>query len=563
MTSGGDRLKNRLALLANRPFREQAGVIAGAGRRALKSVRDGTADSPDAGAHLHPPDERLVRRPDLRVAGILDAFSHVAFQYEFHLRALRADGWREEVDSFEPHMLFVESAWLGRSSSWQSKIARLDEPHPVLVELVRWFRSRHLPTVFWNKEDPPNYPWFIESAKLFDHVFTVDEGSLTQYRDDLGHARIGVLPFAAQPRVHTPVMAEPERRGELSVAFAGTYFRRKYPDRRNQMETVLDPARAFGLSIYSRVGSDPANRWPRKYRSHVVGSLDYLDMLEAYKRHRVFLNVGSVPHSSTMCPRRVFELMASGTTVLSYDLPSLKMVDQEGLVRRTLHPEHTRQLLTELLSGRGINRASRAGALRQVHSGHTYSDRVDTMLSSVLGRLPAHHLRTAVLIHLPEATPTAECQERVLRWIRDPQVAEVHLGGPGATSHDLEDGPRVRRHTAVEDEPRWIRRVLAELTADLVLRASAGQSYARTFLQDATAAFTYSDAEIVGPPPPTTGPDALDRHLYRYGPIDASLAVWRTGRLKAEAVTSRGEHIAPISYREATGPYGLVVPLDG
>ena len=47
------------------------------------------------------------------------------------------------------------------------------------------------------------------------------------------------------------------------------------------------------------------------------GSLDYERMLTAYRAHKVMLNVNSVVDSPTMLARRVFEILASGTPVVS------------------------------------------------------------------------------------------------------------------------------------------------------------------------------------------------------------------------------------------------------
>ena len=73
------------------------------------------------------------------------------------------------------------------------------------------------------------------------------------------------------------------------------YFRDKHPERREQMETVLDPVRELGLHIFARNGEvDEKYAWPEKYRPHIVGELPYDQMLAAYRMYKVFLNVNSV-----------------------------------------------------------------------------------------------------------------------------------------------------------------------------------------------------------------------------------------------------------------------------
>lgn len=258
-----------------------------------------------------------IARPDMTVAVILDRFSKAAYQYEFSAVDIPSSGWEPVLEENPPHFLFVESAYSGLDGGWSGRIARFGEPSPELEAVVNWCRGRKIPTVFWNKEDPINHDWFTASASLFDHVFTVDSNMLERYRSRLGHDRVGVLQFSAQPVIHHPPGDEALRTG--SVAFAGAYYAAKHAGRREQMEMLLDAATGFGLHIFDRMDrqDDPRFAWPAKYRDHIVGSLTYPQTLEVYRRYRLFINVNTVVDSPTMCARRIYELLASGTRVLS------------------------------------------------------------------------------------------------------------------------------------------------------------------------------------------------------------------------------------------------------
>lgn len=257
-----------------------------------------------------------INRPDLKVAVILDDFSRMAFRYEWDQIEFGLKDWPEIFAEKRPDLLFCESAWHGNQGRWRYQMTGTNAPKEPLRELVAWCKAEGIPTVFWNKEDPPNFDFFIDTAKLFDYVFTCDGDMLPKYREVLGHDRVDVLQFAAQPRVHNPVQ---QREGRLhDVVFAGMYFRDKHPERREQMETVLDPVRELGLHIFARNGEvDEKYAWPEKYRPHIVGELPYDQMLAAYRMYKVFLNVNSVLDSPTMCARRVFELSACATPVVS------------------------------------------------------------------------------------------------------------------------------------------------------------------------------------------------------------------------------------------------------
>lgn len=259
---------------------------------------------------------------DLRVAAVLDQMSYACFEPEATLLSFRPDNFEGVLEQGEPDLLLVESAWQGAGGAWQYMVGSYNYSEtlglPQLKSLLWYCRKKGIPTVFWNKEDPIHFSRFKEAAQLFDHVLTTDANCVRAY-EELGikGEQIGVLPFAAQPELHNPV-AHPD--GRLAeVCFAGTYYRNRHPERRRQLELLLDAATPFGLRIYDRTydRKDSTMSFPHRFQPHVYGALPYDEMVRAYKRHRVFLNVNSVTDSPTMFSRRIFELLASGTPVVS------------------------------------------------------------------------------------------------------------------------------------------------------------------------------------------------------------------------------------------------------
>jgi hypothetical protein len=61
---------------------------------------------------------------------------------------------------------------MGTPTAGRLPMTRASGPSKELHALVAWCRETRNPTVFWNKEDTPNYARLIATAKLFDHVFT-------------------------------------------------------------------------------------------------------------------------------------------------------------------------------------------------------------------------------------------------------------------------------------------------------------------------------------------------------------------------------------------------------
>src|SRR5699024_9558730 len=108
------------------------------------------------------------------VAVILDDFSMLAWSYEFETVAVTPGSWREQLAEAPVDLLLVESAWHGNKDAWQYQLTGSKAPSEPLRELVAHCREQGVPTVFWNKEDPPHFEDFLDTARLFDQVFTTD-----------------------------------------------------------------------------------------------------------------------------------------------------------------------------------------------------------------------------------------------------------------------------------------------------------------------------------------------------------------------------------------------------
>ncbi|MFD2757249.1 glycosyltransferase family protein, partial [Gulosibacter faecalis] len=332
------------------------------------------------------PNERPKAFGQLRVAVIMDDFSLQAWGAEFDTVVVTPSEWREQVQSVD--LLFVESAWNGNRGAWQYQLTGSKAPSEALRELVAYCREQGIPSVFWNKEDPPHFDDFLDTAKLFDAVFTSDANKLPDYRERLGHDRVDVLNFAAQPTIHNPIRqhgGEPEG----DIAFAGMYFAHKYPERREQMQLLLGAANDVsakmprGLTIYSRfAGGDENYQFPAPFDERVVGSLPYDKMLSAYREHKVFLNVNSVVDSPSMCARRVFELTASGTPVVSAPSEAIPNYFSQDEVSVVETPEQARWSMRALVNSRQLRDRMVHRGQRTIWGQHTYTHRAEQVLEA-------------------------------------------------------------------------------------------------------------------------------------------------------------------------------------
>ena len=416
-------LERRVATLTTELGRLRANpfVRLGAPVRALRR-RAGAGPAVTAPAPPAPAAQRPVVAPVWRsrvaapgvprVVGVLDGMSVAGFGPECELLLPDRTDWQADVEAFEPDFLLVESAWRGNDDRWRYCVGTYAGAEyrglPQLRALVAWFRDRGLPTVFWNKEDPVHFDKFAEAASLFDIVYTSDENSVERYRAQGGAASfVGTLQFAAQPRLHHPF--GPARR-DPSPVFAGTFYRNRHADRQGTLAMLLSAAEPFGLRIYDRAYGDTTGDFgfPDDVAGCVVGSLPYTELVDVYRQHRVFLNTNSVTTSPTMYSRRVFELLACGTAVVS--TPSDGLARQfGGIVDIVQTPEEATAALRSLLGSEGSEGSEdvwwrrHAEGIRSVMTAHTYAHRLAQICDQAGVSRPA--VPTDYALVVPDAAP--------------------------------------------------------------------------------------------------------------------------------------------------------------
>lgn len=328
-------------------------------------------------------------------AVILDDFSLQCWQGEFNTVNVTPEGWAAQLENNPIDFLFVESAHAGNGGSWKGKI-KTRSLDPDLTELLGWCRQHEIPTVFWNKEDPPHFDDFLTTAAAFDVIFTTDENMIPRYREAAPKAIVDVLPFAAQPLLHNPARNSPfgpkarEKRWQQGdIAFAGTFFNHKYSKRKKHLEDQLFAAAEiaekyrYQFTIYSRLGNvDKRYRFPKRVQKYIAGSLSADQMLQANREHKVFLNVNSVESSPTMCSRRVFELPAYGAALLTSPSPAIENFFSPDQIAIAADQDQARAHLLTLLKSPEVRERMVHRAQRTIWNKHCYYHRALKLLEA-------------------------------------------------------------------------------------------------------------------------------------------------------------------------------------
>lgn len=374
---------------------------------------------------IQSPPDRLEKNTGYKIGVIFDEFTFQCFQNEAEYVVLEPDMFQSQIEEEKVDFVLVESAWHGNGGKWDRMIADMPgDDDQTLCQLIGYCRENGIKTAFWNKEDPVNYEHFIDAARLFDYVFTTDAGIVPTYQKDCGHKNVFDLPFAANPTIHNPIGRRSARIGE--VAFAGSWMAHKHPDRMMDMIRVLRPATNHDLCIFDRNYDKAVNnnyRFPLPYRDFIAGSLPFELMSLTYRMFDVFLNVNSVQKSPTMFSRRVFELLASGTAIVSGYSAGIDHL-LHGLVFLSSGEEETEAALSLLIHSPELRERAALRGVREVMLAHTYRHRFQKILRCM--ELPFTPIPKPAVTFVA-AAQTEDESDRLIASFRSQSVKEKQL----------------------------------------------------------------------------------------------------------------------------------------
>lgn len=333
-----------------------------------------TKDSP---SKLHEPKPNKNRNK-IRIACILDEFSFSSFSPECQTVQLECGNHITQLEDLQPDVLFVESAWLGQNDTWKDQIAHHSDN---LKAVINWCRAHGVPTAFWNKEDPVHYETFLSTAMEFDTVFTTDIDCIPQYKYMLKHDNVFFLPFSCQPMQLGPT--EKYKRKE-SFSFAGAYYTR-YPERIKDLEGFIEHLpQLLPLDIFDRNygKNDPRYKFPEKYQRFIRGGLRYTEIDQAYNGYTYSINLNSVKQSQSMFARRIFDLLATNTLVVSNYSRGLRLM----LGDLCISTDDPQSMLNRLRKNSEINDRIRLQGLRKVLTEFSSSSSFQYLIEKTLGK---------------------------------------------------------------------------------------------------------------------------------------------------------------------------------
>ncbi len=448
--------------------------------------------------------EENIDKNKLTIMGIFDEFTHTCYQYQYNLIEPRPDNFRELLDKYKPKFLFVESTWKGNYGSWQYRVAKYSNPPgDELKELVLECKRRNIPTIFWNKEDPVHFDNFKDASKHFDFIFTSAQEAINNYKE-ISDARVEVLQFAAEEHIHNPMNSTSRKDG---VCFAGSYYANRFVERRDDQLMLLRSAKDFNLEIFDRNYSEDSSiksdfAFPQEFDKYVIGSLPYEKLLKHYTSYKVFLNVNSIIDSKTMFSRRIFELLACGTPVVSTQALGIDETFGKDIVWIVKNEEEAKEALTRLMNDSKEWRRRSLKGIRSVFNNHTYKNRSSQIYETIFGSTKQNIEKFLAVSFIS----TQEELSRVVEIFNTQKVSNIEMlfyivtNNKELINSELSGSYKIIYNDSKVNKSNVLEKIIEDEKPYYFSLFSSSLIYGKYFINDAIIALKYSSALFYAKP---------------------------------------------------------------
>ncbi len=167
---------------------------------------------------------------------------------------------------------------------------------------------------------------FIESAKLFDHIFTVDENCISKYQAVVdSHVTVNTLMFDIQPSIHH-FTGFHFKYNETN--FVGSYSHHIHSKRRTWQNLIFEASSETKtkLTIFDRNSNRKSSkyRYPKYDNMSINTAVAYVETAQIYKDYLISFNVNTIEDSTTMFSRRLIEIIACGGIAITNNTPAVE-----------------------------------------------------------------------------------------------------------------------------------------------------------------------------------------------------------------------------------------------
>ena len=451
-----------------------------------------------------------IKKPKLKAISIMDEISEECWRYEMTSYPISRANYVEQIASSTANFCFLESCWKGNKGTWEYAFTSPGLKHnnaQALLDLIPQVKQK-MPIVFWNKEDPMHYDKYLPIAKYADVIFTTDSEKVASYKADVPDADVYAVPFAAQQKICNP--SDRFKSEAESVCFAGSYYGVGHDERKRQMDALLPSIIEFEGAIYDRMSKVDSDRYkfPPQYTPFIRDAVPFTEVVQLYKRFKVFLNVNTIVESPTMMSRRVYELLACGTPVVS--TPSKAIEEQfPGIVQVAKDADEANVIIERLLTDEHYWEKTSHLGYREVMTKHTYAHR----LVNIEKAIGIDNQREEPLVSIITCTRRPEMIDRIVTNMTRQNHSNIELilvlqGFSQSQSEELigklkSVASKIKRVTAmINDSEETLgerfNKAAEKANGEYIAKMDDDDFYFANYLKDMLIPFTFGDYGVVG-----------------------------------------------------------------
>ena len=268
------------------------------------------------------------------VAIIADEFLYNSFKGITDFKYITPQNYKLICDEVE--MLLIVTAWRGVHNEWMHMGYEGSDANHAVYEVIEYFKEKRKQIVFYSKEDPPNYQFFLPIAKQCDIIFTSAVEKIEAYKKDCNNDKVYLMKFGINPVYHNPIGCRIKKRKD-EVIFSGSWIN-KYPDRIKEQEMIFDGVLDAGKKLKIIDRNFELNNlgflFPVKFYRYISPSIDHEHLQKVHKLYDWAINMNSVRDSKTMFANRIYELQAAGNLIISNESVGVEEQFKEVLIAK-------------------------------------------------------------------------------------------------------------------------------------------------------------------------------------------------------------------------------------
>lgn len=255
---------------------------------------------------------------DVNIGIIADEFLYNSFKDVANFHYIHKDHYKDFGDKID--ILLIATAWRGLYNEWKGMgNPKISKMRKTIFDMIDFYKQHDVKIVFYSKEDPTNYEYFVDIAEKCDYIFTTAAEKVEDYKKDCKNENVFLLEFGVNPIYNNPIgiTSKPIQNGAL---FAGSWYQ-KYPERQKDSKILFDGVvnANQNLKILDRNYDLKLEQhfYPTQYLNYISPGVEHEKLQQITKLYEWVINLNTVKSSQSMFANRVYELQAMGNLLLS------------------------------------------------------------------------------------------------------------------------------------------------------------------------------------------------------------------------------------------------------